>query len=185
MAQGFTSARERNWWFAAAAILLAIFTSIGWAPVAASWLRDSNLLVPAFVAGLLLVVAAIVAAGLRARLRGIELAALAGLLAAWLLVLVRIELVEERSHLVEYGLLALFAYEALAERARQTGTPRAAWLVAIILAGLAGAIDEYAQAFVPSRVFDWRDIGFNLGAAIFAVGGRKALAALSARLGRD
>ncbi len=181
MAQGFSSAHERNWWLAVGAVLLAIFTSIGWAPLAASWLRNSGLLVPAFVLGVLLVAVAILAAGLRARMRGIELAVLAGLLAAWLLALVRIELVEERSHLVEYGLLALFTYEALAERARQTGHPLGAWLIAILIAGAAGAIDELVQAVVPGRVFDWRDIAFNLGAACLAVGGRTMLTGLSAR----
>lgn len=185
MAQGFASARERNWWLVSGAALLAIYSSIGWAPLAAAGLRESGLLVPAFVAGLLLVILTIIAAGLRARLRGIELAALAGLLAVGLLVLVRIELVEERSHVVEYALLALFVYEALSERTRRLGKPRQAWIIAILIAFLAGFVDEVLQSITPGRVFDLRDIAFNAGAAIFAVFGRTVLARLAEQRTRD
>ena len=48
-------------------------------------------------------------------------------------------------------------------------------VLAIAIAGSVGVIDELIQALLPNRVFDPRDILFNVVAAVLAVGAIKAL----------
>ena len=49
--------------------------------------------------------------------------------------------------------------------------------VAVVLTGLAGLGDEAIQAVLPNRVYELRDAGLNLAAAILAVGAMMAVAA--------
>jgi hypothetical protein len=67
----------------------------------------------------LLVLATVVTQGLKTRPGGAEISVALGVAAAYLLVFVRMAIPTERSHLVEYGVVALFIYEALLERASQ------------------------------------------------------------------
>ena len=75
----------------------------------------------------------------------------------------------ERSHLIGYDVVAVFIFEALTERAKNGRRVPAPARLAIVLTSLIGALDETAQLFLPSRVFDWKDILFNSLAAIMAV----------------
>lgn len=170
----FSNRRERRFWLYSGMALLAIYSTIGFTPVISGFLRANGLLGPVFVACLLLIVGAVVAAGVRAKLGGREIAVLLGIGAVYALVLVRMELPEERTHLLEYGVVALFVYEALAERAKRKTGLRHVPLWAIALAACAGAIDECLQLALPQRVFDLRDILFNTLAATMAVGAKCA-----------
>jgi VanZ family protein len=100
---------------------------------------------------------------------------LLGIGAVYALVFVRMELPEERTHILEYGLVALFVFEALRERSRNLGKPRAVGVMAVVIAASFGAIDEALQAALPNRVFDLRDIAFNTLAAAMAVAARTSL----------
>ena len=82
---------------------------------------------------------------------------------------------EERSHLIEYGVVAVFIYEALAERASQGRRVPALPLLAVLATAALGVVDECIQIFVPNRVFDPMDMLFNLLAATMAVGASVAL----------
>ena len=64
----------------------------------------------------------------------------------------------DRTHLFEYGLLALLLRESLAERIRAGGTVRfaGAWTLGAIL--LLGALDEGLQILMPDRVGSARDL---------------------------
>ena len=75
----------------------------------------------------------------------------------------------ERSHLVEYGVVAFFIHEALTERASQGRRVPVPALLAIVAASLIGVIDEGIQRLIPSRVFDPVDTLFNVLAAAMAV----------------
>lgn len=130
---------------------------------------------PLFIAGMILIVTAIVAAALKLRVGTWEVAVLLGIGAAYALLFVRMELPEERTHILEYGLVALFVFEALQERSHNLGKPRAVAVMAVVIAASFGAIDEALQAALPNRVFDLRDIAFNTLAAAMAVAARKAL----------
>jgi VanZ family protein len=81
----------------------------------------------------------------------------------------RITLLEERSHLIEYSVVAVFIYEALIERKSNGERVPYPAILAIILTSLIGFLDECIQLLMPSRVFDLQDILFNTLAAVFAV----------------
>ena len=56
---------------------------------------------------------------------------------------------EERTHLIEYGVVAVFIHEALTERAshgRRVPLPAA---LAVLGTALVGTLDEGIQAFLP------------------------------------
>ena len=81
----------------------------------------------------------------------------------------------ERSHLIEYGVVALFIHEALTERASQGRRVPAPALLAVLATGLIGVIDECIQLLLPSRVFDPLDMLFNVLAAVMALAACSAL----------
>jgi len=132
-------------------------------------LVPEGLLGATFVFSWLLVLATVLTQGLRVRPGGRELGVALGVIACYLLVFVRITVPAERSHLMEYGVLALLVYEALTERKSQGRSVPAPALLAIGVTATAGVLDECVQWLVPSRVFDWRDILFNVLAAVMAV----------------
>lgn len=171
----FASRRERRLWIWTLVVVAAIYATLGLMPTLAGALRDQRLLGATFVAGLLLVVGAIVVRGLKARPGGATWAIGLGVAAVYLLLFVRMALPEERTHLIEYGVVALLIHEALSERAsHERCVPRPA-LLAILLTAAVGALDEGIQALLPSRVFDPRDMLFNTLAAVMAVGASVAL----------
>ncbi len=165
----FTSDRERQLWFWAAAVVVAIYSTLGLARTFAGTLRERGLLDVAFVVGLALVVSAVVALGLRSRPGGVEIGVWVGVLAVYLLVLVRMAIPEERTHLIEYGVVAVLVLEALTERASRSRRVRTPALLTLLLTAAVGAVDEGIQGLLPDRVADVRDIGFNALAALMAV----------------
>ena len=107
---------------------------------------------------------------------GVEIAVALGVTAAYLLVFLRMAGPEERSHMIEYGVVGVFIFEALAERASQGRRVPALPLLAVLATAALGLLDECIQVFLPSRVFDPQDILFNLLAGTMAVGASVALA---------
>lgn len=94
----------------------------------------------------------------------------AGVVAVYGMALLRMDLTTaERSHMFEYGLLALLIYEALLERKANGAKIKIPALIAIFMAGTIGLIDECIQYFIPYRVFDLVDIAFNYMASAFGV----------------
>ena len=174
----FLSKRERRLWICAVAVVVAIYATLGLAPALAGELRERGLAEGAFALGMLLVGMAIVANGLNARPRGIEIAVIVGIAAAYLLMRARMALPEERTHLIEYGVASLLIYEALSERARVGGRV-SGWALPALAASCAAALgflDEGIQALLPNRVFDWRDVLFNALAGWMAAIASAALA---------
>ncbi len=164
-----SSRRERRLWTWALAVVLAIYSTLGLAQTLAVALDDSGLGAVLFVLGCLLVLVTIVTQGLRTRPTGVEIGVGLGVAAVYLLVFVRMSVPAERTHLVEYGVLAVFIYEALEERAERGR--RVPWpaLLAVLATSLIGAVDECIQAVLPIRVFDPRDLLFNVLASVMAV----------------
>ena len=171
----FTSARERRLWAWTLAVVAAIYSTLGLARTLNAALGDLGLGVGLFMLCCLLVLATAVTQGLRVRPGGAEIAVALGVAAAYLLVLVRMSIPTERSHLIEYGVVALFIHEALAERARHGRRVPAPALLAVVAAGLVGVLDECLQLLIPSRVFDPVDMLFNVLAATMAVTASSAL----------
>ena len=115
---------------------------------------------------------AIVAFVFRTKPTAIEIGVIIGILAVYLLLFARMALPEERTHLIEYSVVALLIFEALKERQKNgRPLPFPAPLIAIATTSIFGTIDELIQLFLPNRVFDYRDILFNCIASLVAIGG--------------
>lgn len=171
----FASDRERRLWGWTLAVVAAIYSTLGLARTLAVALQESGLQAALFVLGCLLVLATIVAQGLTTRPSHAEIGVALGVAAAYLLVFVRMAIPSERTHLVEYGVVAVFIYEALTERASRGRRVAAPALLTVLATSFLGVLDECIQAFLPSRVFDARDILFNVLAAVMAVATSVAL----------
>ena len=180
----FVSKREQHLWFWTGAVIAAIFSTLALASTLAPILNDGGLFgVGFFLIGCALVLATVITQGLRVRPSGVELFVATGIAAAYLLVLVRMAIPTERSHLIEYGVLAIFIHEAFRERTLHgRRVPAYAWL-AILAASLVGVIDECVQYLLPSRVFDPVDMIFNTVAAFMAVASSAALSWARRRTG--
>lgn len=173
----FTSRREQRLWLFALAVVVAIWSTLGLAGTLAAELRRRDLLAAAFVLGFVAVIAAIAAGALTKRPRGSEIWAVVGVAAAYWMIAVRMGVsAEERTHLFEYGLVAVLIHRALIERRRGgRRVPVPAVLAVVATAGL-GWVDEGIQAMLPSRVYDLRDVGVNAVAGLLAIAASLALA---------
>jgi len=166
----FSSKRERRLWAWTLAVVLAIYSTLGVAATLAGVLRNRSLIDSFFVFGFLLVLATIATQGLRTRPGGVEICVALGVAAAYLMVFVRMAIpVEERTHLIEYGVVAVFIYEALTERVSNGHRVPVPALLAVLATSLFGAIDECIQGILRSRVFETRDIMVNILAGVMAV----------------
>ncbi len=170
-----TSARERRLWVWTLAAVVAIYSTLGLARTLAGVLRDRNMLDSLFVLGFLLVLATIAWQGLKKRPGGAEIGVALGVAAVYLMAFVRMGIPEERTHLVEYGVVGVFIYEALTERLSQGRRVPQPALLAVVGTAFLGVLDEGIQAVLPSRVFDPVDILVNVLAGMMAVGASLAL----------
>jgi len=171
----FTSDRERRLWRWTLAVVMAIYSTLGLARILAGALRDRGLLDGVFVFGMLLIIAAIVTQALKTRAGGAEIGVALGVVAVYLMLFARMAIPEERTHLIEYSVVAVFIFEALKERMSQGHRVPVPALLAVFVTALIGVLDECIQAFLPSRVFDPRDILFNVLAGLMAVTASVAL----------
>ena len=142
------------------------------------WLGPAllDLVAPALVAsgfwlGLGLIGAWLLLLGIQARPRIAEVGVAIGVLGAYLVLALRLATPGERSHLVEYAIVATLVHEALEERAAQGGSVPLPAVLAFSVGAAIGALDEGIQLLVPDRVFDLVDIAFNTIAATLAVVG--------------
>ena len=172
----FSSRRERRLWLLLAAVLLGIFSTLTLAQAWAETLGDGPVGAVLFIVACLLILGAVLTQGLTSRPSVAEMGIALAVAAAYLLVFVRMAIPTERSHLVEYGVVALVLLEALTERANHGRRVVMPAVVAIVATALIGAIDECIQWFLPSRVFDPVDMLFNALAAVMAVLASRALA---------
>ena len=171
----FTSDRERRLWLWSLAVVVAIFSTLGLTRTLAGAVRDRGLIDDLFFWAFVATVVAIVAIAVATRPGMAEIGVGIGTVAVYLMVFLRMATPEERSHLVEYGVLAVLVYEALTERAGVDGRIRRPALLAIAATSAVGVGDEMVQAVLPFRVFDPIDIVFNVLAVLMAIGARLAL----------
>lgn len=171
----FGSAREKRLWLWVLAALVAIYSTLGLAQEVAAFLRDRNLL--RMAVGVLFVGAGVVfvTRWLKSRPGRKEIGIGLGVAAAYLMVLIRTPIPEERTHLFEYTVLAVLIHEALRERQSHGRHVPVPALLAIFATILLGWVDEGIQYFLPDRVYDVRDVVFNSLAAVMAVGSNQAL----------
>lgn len=172
----FTSRRERRLWLWALVVVVAIYSTLGLAGSLAEVLRDHNILPAAVLALMLATVAAIIGSGLQRRPGHREVWVALGVTAVYAMAVVRMGgTMEERTHLFEYGIVAVLIYQALSERARNgQRVPAPAVLALAATVGL-GWIDEGLQALIPNRVYDNFDVVRNSVAALIGIAGSVAV----------
>lgn len=163
------SKRERRLWGWALAVLIAIYSTAAWGGSLVRVLGEQDLLGAAFAVGFLLVITAVLGFALHRPPRQTEVWVGVGVVAVYGMVLVRLGTDPiERTHLFEYGLLAVLIYEALLERDRTARSVPVPAALAVVITALLGWIDEGIQALVPQRVYDLRDVGVNALAGLLA-----------------
>ena len=165
----FKTSREKRYWLLAAVVYSLILLSLSFGVAFQRLLWDPGVQIVLFLLGMLLTAVTILVYGLKLRPGGTELLVWLGFATVGILLIFRLG-APERSHLMEYGVLALFIYKALIERSNATALMLPA-LLALIVTSLLGAIDEGIQFLIPNRVFDTEDILFNCLAALLAIGG--------------
>ena len=107
----FASTRERRLWACVLAVVIAIYSTLGPARTLAEQLGDAGLGVWLFLIACIMVLVAVVTQGLTTRPSVAEWGVAMGIAAAYLLVFVRMAIPTERSHLIEYGVVAVCIYE--------------------------------------------------------------------------
>ena len=181
----FTSTRERRLWLWSLAVVAAIYSTLGLAGSLAARLREDNLTAAAVLVLMILTVATIVGSGLKRRPGRRELWVGLGLTAVYGMAVLRMGVgPEERTHLFEYGIVAVLIYQALRERARNGRRVPAPALSALVVAALLGWLDEVIQALLPNRVYDNFDVLSNAIAALIGIAGSVAIGWVNAALDR-
>ena len=167
----FTSVREKRLWGCTLAIVVAIYSTLGLARTLDDELGSYlfSVWVWLYVLGCILVLATVIMQGLEFRPGGREIGVAIGIVAAYLLIIVRMAMPTERSDLVEYGVVAVFVHDALLERASQGQHVPVPSLLAIAIASAIGVIDGGIQWFLPSHVLDPTDMLFNVLVVVMAI----------------
>jgi VanZ family protein len=155
---------------------VAIYSTLGPAGTLVAALRERNLLRVSFALVLLLVMGAIARQWVKRRPGRREIGVALGVTAAYLMAWIRIHSWEERTHLFEYGLVAVLIHQALTERLRPGRRVLVPAVLAVAVTALLGWLDEGIQAILPNRVYDIRDVGFNAFAGLLAIAASLVLA---------
>ena len=162
----FSSARERRLWLFTLIAVVGIYSTLALSSTLSK--IDQNLAAAGFLSFMLAVGITVVLLALKVRPGGAEIGVALGIASVYLFLLLRMT-IPERSHLMEYSVVAAFIYAALIERKNKGRPVPVPALLAILFTTLIGALDEFIQIFLPSRVFDPVDIFFNFFASVMAV----------------
>jgi hypothetical protein len=171
----FTSPRERRLWLWTMVVLVAIYSTLGPARALVDVLRERNMLRVSFALAVGLIVIAVAARLVRRRSGWDQIGVASGVALVYVAALLRVGSPEERTHLIEYGVVAALIHQALLERLRQGRHVPAPATVAGVVTALLGLLDEGIQAMIPSRVFDLRDVAFNAIAGGMVIVARLAM----------
>jgi len=165
----FKSNRERRLWLCVLLVVIAIYSSLGLVGTLAGILREKNLLGSLFFISFLMILAAIIGSGLQRRAGKREIWVTVGIIAVYGMMFSRLGSLEERTHLFEYGVVAILIHQAFLERLNQGGRVPGPAVLAVVLTAILGWLDEGIQALLPNRVYDFVDVGVNFLSALMAV----------------
>lgn len=166
----FTSSRESQLWLWALVVLISIFTTLFFGGRLIEFMVERRMIEQGTFYLFLLLVATFMISGWKTSNRRLEYWIYAGVLAVIGMTLFRLDITAaERSHMFEYGLLAVLIFEALRERKDNGAMIKIPALIAFFCAGTIGLLDECIQYFMPFRVFDFVDIGFNFLASAIGI----------------
>ena len=156
----FTSKLEKRLWIYVLTVVTIIYSGLFFGQPLIKILGAQNLQALLFLMGMLLVGLVVVIYGVPIRPQKLGLVTLIGFSTMLMMLFLRLGLTE-RSHLIEYGVLTVFIHRALVERTKhQSNSAIVHWLT-LLLAFAVSVFDEWAQKFIPYRVFDLQDIIFN------------------------
>jgi hypothetical protein len=162
--------RERHW-VAFGAYVAVVFVTVPFTRQVVLALRNTDTLGATVTAAYAVAVAGVVHYVLfnRRLADWIAFVVVAALLCVVTVLLLGLAIPEERVHFLQYGSMALLARSALARGTE--GDARAArhLLLGIAITSTLGLLEECLQGLVPRRVFDWRDVAMNAGAAFTAL----------------
>ncbi|MFD2561466.1 VanZ family protein [Aquimarina rubra] len=165
----FTSKKEKHLWIWVLAVFAAIFSTLFIGQPLAAIFGNQDVQALIFGSVMILVGITIVVHAFRTKANKIEITVLIGVVAVYSMLFLRLGL-PERSHLMEYSVLAIFIHNAINERVKQGKKVFIPALLAIMIAFMVGVFDECIQIFLPNRVFDPMDIVFNGFAIVMAIG---------------
>ncbi len=171
----FTSYRERRLWMWVLVTVVAIYATLGPAQILVAELRERYLLRISFILLLVIIGVVIIWRWVKNPPGWREIGVWVGVALVYTFAFLRVETPEERTHLIEYSLVAILIYQALLERARNGRHVPHTAVLAFAATAVLGIIDEAIQWVLPNRVFDPIDIGFNALAALMAIVGSLAL----------
>ena len=172
----FSSKRERRLWLLAFIVQLGIFSSLGPARTVVELLRERGLLQVSVTIAVLAVLVPLAWQWLKSRPGWSEIGVALGIAFVYWLTFIRIENPAERTHLIEYGVLAALIHMALLERESHGRRLPMSAAFAMAATALLGLLDEGIQYVLPNRVFDWIDVFFNAFAGFMVIVARLALA---------
>ena len=170
-------------WFLVFLVVATIYSTLFIGQPLAKLFSSQDVQAAIFLLGMLLVGSTIAVYAFKARSSKIEIVVLLGIVAVYLMFFLRLGL-SERSHLIEYSVLAIFIHKAIDERADQGKKIPVPALWAFVLTLLIGVFDECLQMVIPHRVFDPVDILFNGMAAVMAIGSGQIVKGLRKRLSK-
>lgn len=170
MKEIFTTPRESRLWFWAIVVLIAIYSTLFFGGRLIEFMVERRLLEQGTFFLFLLLVSVFIISGWKMSSRRLEYWIYAGVLSVIGMTLFRLDITAaERSHMFEYGLLAILIFKALQERKSNGANIKSPALVSFLISGTFGLLDECMQYFIPYRVFDLIDIGFNFLASAIGI----------------
>ena len=160
---------ERKNWILASLVFILIFSTLFIGNPLVSLFRDQNFQAGVFLLVMGLVGISIILHALKYSASRYQWTLLFGLAAVFVMFFLRLGLTE-RSHLLEYSILAIFIHRAMLERYSPKNRIYWASFLSFLITTSLGLIDECLQMIVPDRHFDPNDIIFNTMATAFAIG---------------
>jgi len=166
----FTSKREQKLWIWALVVLIAIYATLFLGGQLIDLIVERRIVEQGTFYLFLVLIVVFICSGFKSRDKRTMYWIYAGVVAVYGMALLRMNITTaERSHMFEYGLLSILIYEALLERKLHSAVVKFPVVTAILIAGTIGLLDECIQYFIPYRVFDMVDIGFNYVASALGV----------------
>ena len=180
----FISPREKRLWMLVLLITGTIFSTLFIGRPLQNMLSNQDVQAVFFLLGMLLVGITIFSDAIKSPVSKAEITIWVGIIAVYLMLFLRMGLTE-RSHLIEYSVLAIFVHLALLERLHGTQTRLRIAIFALVFTSAIGIFDEFVQFFLPNRVFDFNDVIFNCLAVLMAIGSSLLLQTIRARSSRE
>ena len=129
----FQSNREKWLWLSVFVLLLIIYSTLGVARDIAVYLKNEHLLDMFFCACSLLIGAGLITYVIKSRSSFKAILVLLGVALLYLFLFMQMDIPEERTHIVEYGIVALLIHQALLERYKNQTKYFLVAVVAVVL----------------------------------------------------